>query len=98
VVFALAVATTAGLFTAASYLSLTGFDYLGMRYAGARLAYRRAALASFTGLSIGHTLGLAPLIVPQSVAGSLPAATSAAHTLAPVAVAVEQQLSIWAAA
>jgi uncharacterized membrane protein YbhN (UPF0104 family) len=51
----------AGLFTAGSYLSLTGFDYLGVRYAGARLAYRRVALASFTGLSIGHTLGLAPL-------------------------------------
>ncbi|MDB5407828.1 MAG: hypothetical protein JWL84_2740 [Rhodospirillales bacterium] len=51
----------AALFTAGSYLSLTGFDYLGVRYAGARLPYRRVALASFTGLSIGHTLGLAPL-------------------------------------
>jgi uncharacterized membrane protein YbhN (UPF0104 family) len=51
----------AALCTAGSYLALTGFDYLGIRYAGARLAYPRVALASFTGLSIGHTLGLAPL-------------------------------------
>jgi uncharacterized membrane protein YbhN (UPF0104 family) len=49
------------LFTAGSYLTLTGFDYLGVRYAGRRLAYRRIALAAFTSLSIGHTVGLAPL-------------------------------------
>lgn len=49
------------LFTAGSYLSLTAFDYLGLRYAGHRLPYRQVALASFVSLSIGHTLGLAPL-------------------------------------
>lgn len=48
-------------FAAASYLCLTGFDYFGIRYAGKRLAYRRAALASFTSLSIGHNIGVAAL-------------------------------------
>lgn len=48
-------------FTAASYLSLTGFDWLALRYAGHPLAYRRAALASFTSLSLGHNIGLAAL-------------------------------------
>jgi uncharacterized membrane protein YbhN (UPF0104 family) len=51
----------AGLFTAGSYLALTGFDYLGVRYAGRRLPYRLVALASFSSLSIGHTVGLSPL-------------------------------------
>jgi uncharacterized membrane protein YbhN (UPF0104 family) len=47
------------LFVAASYFSLTLFDALAVRYIGARLPYRRIALASFSALSIGHTLGLA---------------------------------------
>ncbi len=45
----------------ASYAALTLFDWLGLRYAERPLAYPRAALASFVALSIGHTLGLAPL-------------------------------------
>ncbi|MGE0586643.1 MAG: lysylphosphatidylglycerol synthase domain-containing protein [Flavobacteriaceae bacterium] len=48
-------------FAGASYLSLTGFDYLALRYAGTPLNWRRAALASFCGLSIGHNVGLAAL-------------------------------------
>jgi len=48
-------------FTAASYLCLTGFDWLALRYAGRPLAYPRAALASFTSLSLGHNIGLAAL-------------------------------------
>lgn len=48
-------------FTAASYLALTGFDWLAVRYAGHPLAYRRVALASFTSLSIGHNIGFAAL-------------------------------------
>ncbi|MDZ5695951.1 lysylphosphatidylglycerol synthase domain-containing protein [Chelativorans sp. M5D2P16] len=48
-------------FTAASYLTLTGFDFLALKYAGHPLAYRRAALASFCSLSIGHNIGLAAL-------------------------------------
>jgi len=48
-------------FAGASYLCLTGFDYLGLRYAGRPLAYPRAALASFASLSIGHNVGVAAL-------------------------------------
>src|SRR5690348_1952351 len=45
----------------ASYGVLTLFDWLGLRYADHPLSYRKAAVASFVALSIGHTLGLAPL-------------------------------------
>jgi len=48
-------------FAAASYLCLTGFDWLALRYARKPLPYPKAALASFTSLSIGHNLGLAAL-------------------------------------
>lgn len=48
-------------FAALSYLCLTGFDYLALYYAGKPLAYPKAALASFTGLSIGHNIGVAAL-------------------------------------
>jgi hypothetical protein len=48
-------------FAAGSYLCLTGFDALAVRYAGRDLPYRKIALASFTALSIGHTLGFAAL-------------------------------------
>jgi glycosyltransferase 2 family protein len=49
------------LFVVASYLCLTGFDTLAVRYVGKPLAYRQTALASFTALSIGHNVGLAAL-------------------------------------
>jgi hypothetical protein len=48
-------------FSAASFLCLTGSDALAVRYAGRRLSYGRIALASFTSISIGHTLGFAVL-------------------------------------
>ncbi|NUH63988.1 UPF0104 family protein [Sulfitobacter sp. S0837] len=48
-------------FAALSYLTLTGFDWLALRYVNRPLAYRKVALASFTSLSIGHSLGLAAL-------------------------------------
>jgi glycosyltransferase 2 family protein len=48
-------------FAALSYLCLTGFDYLAVRYAGKPLAYRRASLTSFCSLSIGHNVGVAAL-------------------------------------
>ncbi|MCO5147813.1 MAG: lysylphosphatidylglycerol synthase domain-containing protein [Aquamicrobium sp.] len=51
----------AAAFAAASYLCLTGFDWLALRYAGKPLAWRRAALASFVSLSIGHNIGVAAL-------------------------------------
>ncbi len=47
------------LFTAASFVCLTGFDTLAVRYTGRDLSYRKIALASFTSLSIGHVLGFA---------------------------------------
>jgi glycosyltransferase 2 family protein len=51
----------AGAFAAASYLCLTGFDALAVRYVGRVLPYRSVALASFCSLSIGHNVGLAAL-------------------------------------
>lgn len=51
----------AGLCAAASYLCLTGFDFLALRYVGSKLPYRRAALASFCSLSLGHNIGFAAL-------------------------------------
>lgn len=48
------------LCTAGSYLALTGFDWIGTRYAGGRLPYHRIAIASFLSLSIGHTVGFSP--------------------------------------
>jgi uncharacterized membrane protein YbhN (UPF0104 family) len=51
----------AGVFAAASYLCLTGFDWLALRYVGEHLPYRRVALASFCSLSLGHNIGFAAL-------------------------------------
>src|SRR5688572_3544994 len=51
----------AAAFAAASYLCLTGFDWLAVRYAGKPLPYRKTALASFVSLSLGHNIGLAAL-------------------------------------
>jgi uncharacterized membrane protein YbhN (UPF0104 family) len=48
-------------FALGSYACLTLFDFLALRYAGKPLAYRQAALASFTSLSLGHNIGLAAL-------------------------------------
>jgi uncharacterized membrane protein YbhN (UPF0104 family) len=47
------------LFVAGSYLSITLADALAARYIGAKLPYRRVALASFVAISIGHTVGIA---------------------------------------
>ena len=48
-------------FAACSYLCLTVFDALGVRYAGRPLPYAKTALASFVSLSIGHNIGVAAL-------------------------------------
>jgi glycosyltransferase 2 family protein len=48
-------------FAAASYLCLTGFDWLALRYVGRPLPYRKAALASFVGHSLSHNIGFAGL-------------------------------------
>jgi len=49
------------LFAAASYLCLTGFDWLALRYVGQKLPYRKVALASFCSLSLGHNIGFAAM-------------------------------------
>jgi glycosyltransferase 2 family protein len=51
----------AGVFAAASYLCLTGFDWLALRYVERPLRYRYVALASFVSLSLGHNIGFAAL-------------------------------------
>jgi hypothetical protein len=49
------------VFVAASYLCLSGFDALAVRYVGRSLPYRSALLTSFVSLSIGHNVGVAAL-------------------------------------
>lgn len=44
--------------TVCSYLTLTSYDALACRYIGKRVAYRKIALASFTGYAVSNTLGL----------------------------------------
>lgn len=51
----------AGLFAAASYLCLTVGDWLGLRYLGHRLSWRRTALAAFVSLGLGHSIGFSGL-------------------------------------
>lgn len=45
-------------FTALSYLALTGYDALALRYIGKRIHYWKIALASFAGYAFSNTLGL----------------------------------------
>lgn len=47
--------------TFASYLTLTGYDYLALRYIGRRLPYRKTAFASFVAYSLSHSLGFSVL-------------------------------------
>ncbi|MFI4986721.1 MAG: lysylphosphatidylglycerol synthase domain-containing protein [Alphaproteobacteria bacterium] len=47
------------LFSAASYLVLTAYDYLALRYAGRRLPYRKTAFASFVAFAISQNVGAA---------------------------------------
>jgi phosphatidylglycerol lysyltransferase len=45
-------------FTSLSYLALTGYDALALRYIGKRIAYWKVALASFAGYAFSNTLGM----------------------------------------
>jgi phosphatidylglycerol lysyltransferase len=45
-------------FTALSYLALTCYDALALRYVGKRIAYWKVALASFAGYAFSNTLGM----------------------------------------
>ncbi len=49
------------VFTAASYVCLSGFDWCGVRYVGSDLSYPKIGLASFISLGIGQSVGLAGL-------------------------------------
>ncbi len=51
----------AGALTILSYVVLTGYDVLALRYLGRRLAYGRTALASFIGYVFNMNLGLSVL-------------------------------------
>jgi glycosyltransferase 2 family protein len=52
---------SAAAFAAASYLCLTGFDWLALRYVRRPQPYGRAAFVSFVSLSLGHNIGFAGL-------------------------------------
>lgn len=47
----------AGIFTASSYLLLSCYDLLAIRYIGIQLTYWRIGLASFIGYTLSHNLG-----------------------------------------
>ncbi len=49
----------ASLLTATSYLLLTGYDALGVRYVGKPVPYPRVALTSFIAYAFGHNFSLA---------------------------------------
>ena len=49
------------LLTLFSYLVMTGYDLLALRYVGQRLSYRRIALASGIGYAFSNTIGLSML-------------------------------------
>ena len=49
------------LLTLLSYLAQTGYDVLGLRYAGAALGYGRTALASFVAYAFSNTIGYSVL-------------------------------------
>jgi glycosyltransferase 2 family protein len=48
-------------FAVSSYICLSFFDLLALRYVGRSLPYRNVALASFCSLSLGHNIGFAAL-------------------------------------
>jgi uncharacterized membrane protein YbhN (UPF0104 family) len=57
----------AALFVAAAFVTLTFYEYFGLRTIGiAHVPYRIAVLASFTGYSIGHNVG-APALTGGAV-------------------------------
>ncbi len=51
----------AGLLTALSYIVMTGYDVLALRYVGQPLAYRKTALASFMSYAFSNNMGFSVL-------------------------------------
>lgn len=56
----------AALFTAISYLLLTGYDFLALKQLGERISYHITALASFTSYAVSFTLGF-PIVTSGTV-------------------------------
>ncbi len=52
---------TAMLCATCSYLVLTGYDVLALRYIGRHLAYRNTAQTAFMAFAVGHNVGIAAL-------------------------------------
>lgn len=48
-------------FAVCSYLILTGYDAVGMRYIGRKLPYRKTAVTAFMAFAVGHNVGFAAL-------------------------------------
>jgi phosphatidylglycerol lysyltransferase len=48
-------------FTVVSYVALTGYDVLALRYVGRPLPYSRVGLTAFIATAVGHNLGVAML-------------------------------------
>lgn len=55
-------ALAALLATAASYVAMTGYDTLALRYVGHPLPYRRYGLASFVATAFGNNLGASAVV------------------------------------
>lgn len=47
--------------TALSYFVLSGYDWLALRYIGAKIAYRRVAVGSFISYAFSHNIGMSAL-------------------------------------
>ncbi|WP_299037659.1 bifunctional lysylphosphatidylglycerol flippase/synthetase MprF [uncultured Pseudokineococcus sp.] len=56
------VALAAVLATAVSYVAMTGYDALALRYVGHPLPYRRYGLASFVATAFGNSLGASAVV------------------------------------
>jgi lysylphosphatidylglycerol synthetase-like protein (DUF2156 family) len=52
----------AGLLTAASYIAMTGYDALALRYVGQPLPYRHYGAASFVATAFGNSLGASAVV------------------------------------
>jgi len=48
-------------FAICSYLTLTAYDAVGLRYLGRDIPYRQSALTSFMAFAVGHNVGVASL-------------------------------------
>lgn len=52
----------AGLLCFVNYLVMIGYDWIGLKYAGVHLPFRKVALASFVGDTLNNNLGLSAIV------------------------------------